>query len=143
MGLLKHVILPTYCLLHANLVFMLMIRKDIPGTVALFDFPAKEGESQEPTVWEQHLFGILAGEHLAFLSGNLVGIFHEHSHFRAIITAMELIHWAAGGYDASVHGVPCGFAYAMAAMAAVGLLVHSREPGLLTADNSKGKEKNK
>ena len=141
MGLLKHAILPVWCLLHAYVVYLMVVRKDIKAAIELFDWPAKEGDSQDLTLWEQHCFGIITGAHAAFLFGCIVGIFHEHSHFRAMIAAMELIFWSVGGYDAFNLGMPCAFAYVMAAFSVVGLIAHSREPGLFTVDKKKGKPK--
>mmetsp|Transcript_27150 Transcript_27150/g.45279 ORF Transcript_27150/g.45279 Transcript_27150/m.45279 type:complete len:150 (+) Transcript_27150:127-576(+) len=137
MELLDHLILPVYSLLHTAVIYLVLIRGDIKATIQLFDWPDKdlEGGNNELTVWETHCFGIIVGAHLALLFGCLIGILHEKSHFRAMVTVMELLFWANGAIDAYRHGMPCAFANIMAGLAIFGLALHAKnEAGLATRE---------
>ena len=141
MGLLKHVILPLFALLHGYVTFRILVQNDIKGSIELFQWPPKAGKDQSLTLWEEHAIRILGGAHLAFFLACAFGVFLEHSHFRAIVALLELVYWVNGAYDATLKGFPCEVAYGLIGLTVVGLIAHAREPGLFTKDKAKTKTK--
>eukprot|EP00562_Extubocellulus_spinifer_P001123 CAMPEP_0178475170 /NCGR_PEP_ID=MMETSP0696-20121128/2976_1 /TAXON_ID=265572 /ORGANISM="Extubocellulus spinifer, Strain CCMP396" /LENGTH=136 /DNA_ID=CAMNT_0020102439 /DNA_START=190 /DNA_END=600 /DNA_ORIENTATION=+ len=134
MGLLKHFVMPLCVVLHANVAIRIVFLKDF-DMVSMFGWP----EGGELTPWEEHALGILGGEHLAFLVANLLGIFHENAHVRGLIVLMEAIHWTVGAIDAQRLGFPCVFAYVIAGLCIISLVIHAKEPGIFTKDKNKAK----
>ena len=144
MGLLKHVVCPLFILVHALVVYKVLLMRDFESGPADWGWPARyEGDDGKLSQWERHCFGIIAGSHLSLLVGLILGMTTEHGHFRAIITLMELVYWANGALDAYLVGSPCEFAIVLTVLAAVGLVVHSQEPGLLTKDKGAASGKTK
>jgi hypothetical protein len=143
MGLLKHFVLPIHCLVHINVVFLVIIKRDYLGTIEMFDWPAKEGGNWDLTMWEKHCFGIIGGAHLTFLAGELFAILKGDSQMRALMAFMEAINWGYAGYDAYRLGYPGVVGYVMSALSLIGLVVHTMEPGLLTKDHDKTVKKSK
>jgi hypothetical protein len=145
MGFLKHFFLPAMCCMHAMVSFRLLVQRDFVGCVETFDWPAKEGTKDGTitlTTWEMHSLGIMGGAHFMMLALDSWSIFQDHGHVRALMAWGELIWWGLGGFDAWRMGFPCIFAYTISVLAAVGLIIHSFEPGLLTKDkNAKEKAK--
>jgi hypothetical protein len=135
MGLLKHAILPVFALMHFSVCVVLWTGGPM-AVVKMFDWPPKEND-EELTLWEEHAIGIIGALELTMTFGCVVGVVMENSHFRGVMVVMELICWGLGGYDAYRLGVPSAFAFSMAGLALIGLVVHSREPGLFTKDKSK------
>jgi hypothetical protein len=107
----------------------------------MFDWPAKAGVDQSLTIWEEHMMGIIGGGHLMMLLLELWSIFQDHGHVRALMTTGEMVWWGLGGYDAYRLGLPCAFANTLSVLALVGLIIHSREPGLFTKDKTNEKTK--
>ena len=138
MGLLKHVVLPLFSILHAFVAVNLVIGRKEYFVNEVLHYPASPHESL--TQWEDHFLGIIAGVHMALLYGCLMGIFLEHGHYRAIIAAMELIYCLNGSYDAMRLGFPYGVPFAFTGLAAIGLVAHAFEPGFLTKDKTKTKK---
>ena len=122
-------------------VYLCFVKRDYAACIQMFDWPAKAGDDQSLTMWEEHMMGIIAGGHLMMLALDLWSVLQENGHVRGLMTAGEFIWWFSGGYGAWRLGFPCAFAFAISAVSATGLLIHSREPGLFTKD--KGKEKAK
>ena len=133
---LKHFICPIFILIHCLVVYKALIARDCASIPTDWGWPPRyDGDTGELSTWERHSLGIIGGSHLSMLAGHILGLTTEHGHFRAIMTLMELISWANGALDAYlVLGVAYEFAAVLAALAAVGLAVHSKEPGLLTKD---------
>jgi hypothetical protein len=139
MGLLKHLAIPVFCVVHAYAIYTISISGDIPGGIKTFQWPPKEGKNQGLTLWEKHLFGMVAAAHASFFVVCLLGIFREHSHFRGIVAIMEATFWAVGSHNAVGLGFPYELSVGLAGLAVLGLIVHSLEPGLFTKDKSKSK----
>ena len=90
---------------------------------------------------ESHLLGAFGAFHAAVGFGCAVGFLMEHSHFRAVMTTMELILWSLDGYDAiQTQSRSITFFAVNVGIAAVGLVVHSQEPGVFTKDHNKEKK---
>jgi hypothetical protein len=139
MGLLKHFAIPCFCFLHAYASYTVLLSGDIKGGIKTFQWPPKAGKDQDLTLWEKHLFGIVGAAHASFLVVCLLGIFHEHSHFRGIVAIMEAVFWGIGGYSSVALGFPCELAFGTCGLAVLGLIVQSREPGIFTKDKGKPK----
>jgi hypothetical protein len=136
MGLLKHAILPYFACLHAYIFASLFIvgsKMDF----ARIAYPNAVGA--ELTPMENHLLGAAGAFHCAVGFGCVIGFIAEHSHFRGVVVLMELILWTLDGYDAYTLDFPYIFMLIQAAIAAVGLLIHSQEPGIFTKDKNKQK----
>ena len=134
MGLLKHVVLPIFALVHTWVAVTAIFgnRGSLP---AAFDWPDADRVGGL-SLYENHAFGILGGFHGAFAFGAVNGIFQEHGHYRAVFAIMEMIVWINGAVDAASLGFPCVVAYIFAGLAAVGLVVHMKEPGIFTKDKN-------
>lgn len=135
MGLLKHIILPLFALLHLVGSFF-YVAKDRIHDIVGGSWPGLEGER---TVVELHLLGAVGAGHITMFVGCLVGIFVEDSHFRGVFTMMATLFFALDCYDAYVTGFPWEVLAVMTVLGVVGSVVHGREPGIFTKDKSKAK----
>jgi hypothetical protein len=144
MGLLKHFTLPLFSLLHAYVATKVLVLPNGKMDYAI-QTAMKDSIFDPLTVMESHSVGALASFHAAFLFGCLMGIFHEHSHFRGIIITMEFILFSLDAFDAFSVGVDATPIVVLAAVAGISLAVHLAEPGIFTkdkeVDNSKSKTK--
>jgi len=138
MGLLKHVVLPFFSILHAFLAVIILLGRKEYLLKDILHYP--ESPHENLTQYEEHFLGVIAGCHMAFLFGCLMGIFIEHGHYRATVAAMELIYCGNAGYDAMRLGCPYELPFALGGLAAVGLVAHAFEPGLFTKDKNKTKK---
>lgn len=132
MGALKHVLIPFYTCLHLLGSYKAL---DPKGFVEFCGLPLTENEEQ--TAREAHLIGVILSFHLAMAFLCFLGFFQESAHFRGIIMVCEVlfygvrtVHAYSQGLDSAVYSKP-GFA---AAVAVVGVVLHSMEPGLFTKD---------
>lgn len=138
-GLLKTVVLPYFCLLHAyTFASIFLFGKLDFAKLAWPDVVMTD--SLEMSTLESHLLGAFGAFHAAVGFGCMLGFLAEHSHFRGVMTTMELILWSLDGYDAlQTKSRPITFFAVNAGIAAVGLLIHSQEPGIFTKDHNKDK----
>lgn len=140
MGILKHVVLPILAVLEAGFVgiFLTGNKLKLPQILEL------PGAEDERTLMELHFMtAACCGGMGALLFGCLAGILYEDSHFRAMVVVMHLIFFAVDAYDYwTLDGYDPTGATAMFLLCLVGLIIHSQEPGLLTADKSKKDVKN-
>lgn len=146
MGLLKHFVLPFFTVVHTFVSFSCYVGDRAAGRAGIvkgFDWSVNSVDTPDGglTMYEQHAFGIIGGAHASLGFAAMMGVVHEHSHFRAVVATMEVIFWTLGGVDAALLGFPCVAAYIFAGMAAVGLAVHMIEPGLVTRDKDAGKKR--
>jgi hypothetical protein len=135
MGILKHFVLPFFAVAHAVPILTVLIMGK-QQLVVMLDWP---GVDEERTTIERHLIGVLVGVQAVLLFGDLVGIFYENAHFRGIITAMELLFFTVDTYDNYVEGLDWVRVLVLSLIPLVGLIVHSREPGIFAKDKDKGK----
>ena len=133
MGLLKHVVLPLFAAAHGVMVWQLL-----QGTLgqAMMDAGVVTAD-YEFTTFEQHLLEAIGVTHAMLLFAAVLGIFWESAHFRGILAVMEFVFFAGLAYSDYIHGYPYQVGAGLATVAAVGILVHSLEPGLLTQDKTK------
>jgi hypothetical protein len=136
MGLLKHIILPLLALVHVIIVFPIL-SGDKMG-FAVFS-TLKESTSEPLSLMESHLAGVSGAAHASLFFGCLVGVFHESSHFRGVFLAMETVFWTMDVYDGYMLGMQTAPVLALLVMCFIGLIVHSREPGIFTKDKAKTK----
>lgn len=126
-GLLKTVVLPYFACLHAYAfasIFLMGTKYDFSKTV----YPDVTGD--DLNALESHLLGATGAFHCAVGFGCVIGVIAEHSHFRGVMTLMELIFWVLDGYDVyKTEVMPFTIHAVNVVIAAIGLLVHSREPG--------------
>jgi hypothetical protein len=140
MGFLKHFALPVFCAFHLYAAYAMLDPDEIKRGIKVFQWPPKAGKDQTLTLWENHLFGMLAAAHASFLAVCLLGIFREHSHFRGVVGLMEAVFWSFGGLSAFRLGFPHELPFGLAGLAVAGLIVHAFEPGLFTRDHDKTKK---
>jgi hypothetical protein len=134
MGLLKHFILPVLALVHVLAAFIMITNKEMI---------AKQVCGAEPplSTLELHLIGAMGAMEVALFVNCMAGIFLENSHYRGMAVLLELIFLSGDLIDALRTGVPCGPLPVMVGLAAIGLAVHSNEPGIFTKDKAKEKAK--
>jgi hypothetical protein len=138
MGLLKHGILPYFACLHAYVFASIFIVGSKMDFARIISANTIVGDKLTPL--ENNLFGAAGAFHCAVGFACVMGVITEHSHFRGIMVFMELIQWTLNTYDAYQSDFPYSFMLVQAVIAAVGLLIHSLEPGIFTKDKSKEKE---
>lgn len=135
MGILKHIVLPVLALGHAFQVYKIGMdgKEDLPK---FYGWP---GPSTPMSPRELHMMGMILSASLTLLVNCVAGIFLENSHYRGMATLLELVFFSAEFYDANQTGFPSYVKAGFAAVALVGLLVHSQEPGFFTKDKKKDK----
>jgi hypothetical protein len=133
MGILKHFVLPIFCLYRAGIVIIGLTQgKD--GVAKVANFPIGE-DGMTPV--ETHMMGAFVGLSAALLFNAIAAIMTENSHYRAMATAVEFIISATDAYDTlylAGPGFDATFLIGCSLLAGVGLAVHSREPGIFTKD---------
>mmetsp|Transcript_12610 Transcript_12610/g.21028 ORF Transcript_12610/g.21028 Transcript_12610/m.21028 type:complete len:142 (-) Transcript_12610:88-513(-) len=140
MGLLKHGVLPFFTVFHT---FMLTFyfTGNLEKLITISDWPRTQDEL---TAIEQHGLGAgVMGGMMILLFAGLVGILKEDSHFRGIAAVMHLLFYVNDTYDNwKIDGLDPTAAGGLALIAAVGVLVHSQEPGFFTKDKRTTTTKN-
>jgi len=134
MGLLKHVLLPAFGLVHATSAVACFDLKNWAGMIGLKDSVSPEDEK---SIRQNHMLGVLRSFNLGMCFLCAVGTFKEHAHFRAQIILAEFIMFSSVTVDAFRLGglnylVP-GF-HALVALG--GYIVNSMEPGIFTKDKN-------
>jgi hypothetical protein len=135
MGLLKHVVLPLFALLHL-IGSTFYFAKDRLADIVQDSWP---GVKEDRTPIELHLLGAVGASHIVMLVGCLVGILVENSHFRGIFTMMLTLFYALDCYDAYSAGFPYAPLAILTVVGAVGSVIHAGEPGVFTKDKAKDK----
>jgi hypothetical protein len=136
MGILKHFVLPVLAVGHAFQLYKIVVdgKEELPK---FYGWP----DAEEPmTSRELHMMGVIVASSLTLLVNCVAGIFLENSHYRGMATLLEFIYFGAELYDAKQTGFPVNVKAGFAAIALVGLIVHSMEPGVFTEDKTKSKK---
>lgn len=135
MGILKHAVLPILAVGHAFQAYKILAdgKEEIPK---FYGWPGAE-KTMSPR--ELHMMGVILSTSLTLFVNCVAGIFLENAHYRGMTTLLELIFFSSELCDAHVTGFPTKVKAAFAAVALVGLIVHSMEPGVFTKDKSKSK----
>ena len=137
MGILKHVVLPLFCIWHVGAI-VLATTQGKEGLANAAKFP--RGSNADLTQMELHFLGSFVGISLALLLNDLSAILTENSHYRAMATAVELVIIATDAFDGlylSGQGFDTTVPIVLSVLAVVGLVIHSMEPGILTKDRHK------
>uniref|UniRef100_A0A7S2URM8 Uncharacterized protein n=1 Tax=Attheya septentrionalis TaxID=420275 RepID=A0A7S2URM8_9STRA len=123
MGVLKHIILPLYALVHASSILILAIK----GKQGIVDYVAgMPYAGTDRTLLELHLLGGIAAAHVALLFGDVLGMISKHDHFLTIMTTMDLIYFAGSGMDSYlVGGSDCVPLLLLCVISLFGLLLHA------------------
>jgi hypothetical protein len=135
MGILKHAVLPILAVGHAFQAYKIMA----DGKEALPKFYGWPGAESPMSPRELHMMGVILSISVTLLVNCVAGIFLENAHYRGMATLLELVFFSCELYDAQVTGFPTMVKAVFAAVALVGLVVHSMEPGVFTKDKSKNK----
>jgi hypothetical protein len=134
MGLLKHVLLPGFGLMHAASAAAC---SDLKGWAKLVGLQDDILEEDEKSVRQNHMLGVVRGFNLAMMTLCALGVFKEHAHFRGQIILAEFVLFATAAVDAFRLGGLNYIVPGASALAALGgFIVHSLEPGIFTKDKS-------
>jgi hypothetical protein len=142
MGLLKHIILPMFVLIHlyAGLLSISPVRWHLLSRLSIIDTTTTTTNAYDMVPQEEHLIGMIGAFHLALAVNGLLSIFLENSHYRGMACFVDFIYLVLHAYDAYLTSYPYKHLATLAAIAGVGLMIHSQEPGVFTADKSKPKD---
>lgn len=147
MGALKHVVLPLCALAHLAAIGVFSLK----GKEYMADMLEWPRTTVALTPIERHLLGAGWTFHVALIVNDIAAIMVENAHYRGMATFLEFVLYAGDLVDAVYENtlLPDGAEReftlvplaAMSAVTLLGLLVHSREPGLFTKDKDAKKEK--
>jgi hypothetical protein len=134
MGLLKHVLLPGFGIIHAASAAAC---SDLKGWAGLVGLKNDVSDVDEKSVRQNHMVGVLRGFNLAMMTLCALGIFKEHAHFRGQIILAEFVLFATATVDAfRLEGLNYYIPGAHALAALGGFIIHSMEPGIFTNDKA-------
>lgn len=151
MGALKHAVLPMCIFGHLVAIGIFTVfGKEYMADV--LDWPRM---TPELTPIERHLLGAGFTFHAVLAANDAAAIMVENAHYRAMATFLEFLLYAGDLVDAMYENmllpdeggeeggkiftlVPLAI---MSAVTLIGLLVHSREPGLFTKDKNTEKKR--
>lgn len=135
MGLLKHVLLPAFGLIHATSAAACSDLKSWSSIIGLKD---KVSDEDETSVRQNHMLGVIRGFNVAMMALCGMGIFKESAHFRAQIILAEFALFSTVAVDAFRLGG--GLNYLVPGVQAVvalgGFIINSMEPGIFTKDKN-------
>jgi hypothetical protein len=133
MGILKHVVLPGFALVHAGSIWACKDLKTWGSMVGLNDV----SDEDEKSIRQKHMLGCLRGFNIGMMFLCAMGFLSENSHFRKEIAVSECLLFTAVTADAVLLG---GLNYIVpglhAAAAGFGALINSMEPGIFTKDKN-------
>jgi hypothetical protein len=136
MGALKHAILPLMALFHATLMYGCMDLGRWAESVLLEVEQASDCESKR----QLHMIGSMRGFNVAFFFLCMAGIVTESAaHFRGIVAFADAFFLAVCASDAVQLGLHFELPATISAVILVGVLIHSREPGVFTKDKNREK----
>lgn len=139
MGLLKHAVLPVFILLDLFFVYKCFIAQDISDVQESWGRDTSKSPITDIEVHFQHILGSIFA---CFLLNNLTAIFIENAHYRGIAVAQHTIFFIMDACSYVWMGVEIPKPmFVVVGIGLVGLLVHSREPGIFTKDKNSAKNK--
>ena len=148
MGALKHAVLPICIFGHLVAIGVFTVfGKEYMADV--LDWPRMTADL---TPIERHLLGAGFTFHVVLAANDAAAIMVENAHYRAMATFLEFLLYAGDLVDAMYENsllpdeggsktftlVPLAI---MSGVTLVGLLIHSREPGLFTKDKNNTEKK--
>jgi hypothetical protein len=137
MGVLKHIVLPILACAHAFQAFKILT----DGKSELPKFYGWPGASTPLSAREEHMMGVILSISLALAVNCFISILFETAHYRGMATLLELVYFGSEFLDAYATGFPYKIKACFAALALIGLVIHSMEPGIFTKDKTKAKTK--
>ncbi|KAL7526075.1 hypothetical protein ACHAXR_001302 [Thalassiosira sp. AJA248-18] len=139
MGLLKHAILPLYALLSLAMVFKTLVAEDMEDIMEAW---GRDTVAVPITTVELHFVHCVGGAFIILLVNDIAAIAVENSHYRGMAVLMNVLFFVVDGYSYARLGksIP-GIIFGAVGMGVVGLMVHSKEPGIFTKDKGSGKAK--
>lgn len=133
MGLLKHVLLPAFGLIHATSAAAC---SDLKSWSSIVGLDKEVSEEDEKSVRQNHMLGMIRGFNVAMMALCGMGIFKESAHFRAQIILAEFALFSTVSIDAFRLGG--GLRYSVPGIQAIialgGFIINSMEPGIFTKD---------
>ena len=97
-----------------------------------------ESDEDRQSVRQLHMLGTLRGFNIAMWMLCGMGILTESAHFRGVVTSALVALYGVVAIDAYQLGLAAWYVpAALAAIAVVGAVVHSMEPGIFTTDKKK------
>lgn len=135
MGLLKHLLLPAFGLVHGASAIAC---RDLGSWAELVGLPkdsVSEESDEKSTIRQNHMLGCLRGFNIAMMTLCGMGVLKESAHFRGQIILAEAALFSVVAVDAFRLGtlnylIPLGHAL----VAAAGFVINSMEPGIFTKD---------
>jgi hypothetical protein len=141
MGLLKHVLLPAFSLLHAAGAKTCLVDESFDVVVGENVVPKRDLKKEPTTPTEKHLIHAIGGVQLAFLINNVCAIITENAHYRGMALLLEAIFLGCDSFSYYKMGCKTEGAvkmtYALFGLSLLGLSVHAMEPGIFTKDKTK------
>ena len=137
MGLLKHVVLPAFGLMHAASVAACSDLSTWAGMVGLKKDESVSNDDKK-SVRQNHMLGVLRGFNVAMMLLCGMGAAKESSHFRAQIVLAEAAFFAVVTVDAFRLGGGLNYLVpgSQALLATVAYVINSMEPGIFTKDKN-------
>lgn len=134
MGLLKHILLPGFGLMHAASVAAC---SDLKTWASMIGLDNSVSDEDEKSIRQNHMLGTLRGFNLAMMALCGMGIFKESAHFRAQIVLAEAALFSTVAYDAyRLGGLKFMVPGVQALVALGGFIINSMEPGIFTKDKN-------
>ena len=131
MGLLKHGLLPFFAIVHG---MSILACRTLDGWAEMVNLQLENPESDLQSKRQLHMLGCLKAFNIALTILCVKGIITESSHFRGIVTLIEAIVFGIVTIDAYQLDLDFYIPMAMAVVAAIGVVIHSQEPGIFTTD---------
>ena len=142
MGLLKHVLLPAFGIMH---VAAAAACSDLTSWAAMVGLPKEsvtpppddENKNNKSLLRQRHMLGALRGFNVAMGLLCVLGVATESAHFRAQIVLAQAVLYSVVAVDAFRLGTLNFWIPASQALVAVaGFVVNAMEPGIFTKDKS-------
>jgi hypothetical protein len=145
MGILKHVVLPIFAIVHTSLARVCLF--DGPsGVTSLFglDDTTRKRDDTGPnnSPLELRATRSVGAIQCIFAINAVLAVLQETAHYRAVAVLLEAIYWSIESYgfwtsssgSTKKSGTP---AYCLLGLSVLGLGIHSMEPGIFTKDKTK------
>ena len=137
MGLLKHVLLPGFGLLHAVAAYACSDLQGWGKMVGLKEDTVDKDTSENSLLRQNHMLGALRGFNIAMMLLCGTGVLKESAHFRGQVLLAEATLFGVTTIDAFRLGtlnywVPL----AQTVIATAGVIINGMEPGIFTKDKN-------
>jgi len=135
MGLLKHVLLPAFGLMHATYA---AASKDLTSWSKLCGVGMPPPESKDgDDVATKHMVSVIRGFNLTMAFLCAWGVVHERAHFRGQVILAEAVLFGYVTFNAiRMNVVNYTWPLLSTIVAGAGYYINSKEPGIFTKDHS-------